>query len=171
MSGPSVLRLADVDQAGLVRLLGRFGLRLVAVPVGEVIPGSWWGDAEAGLKEDRVFARPDTPVHSVLHEACHYICMPPERRRGLDTDAGGDYEEENAVCYLQVLLAGELPGVGRERMFSDMDAWGYSFRLGSASAWFARDAADALQWLVEAGILDADGGPAWRCRQQEAAQA
>ena len=68
----------------------------------------------------------------LLHEACHYICMAPERRAGFDRDAGGDDLEESAVCYLQVLLADELPGVGRERLCADMDAWGYSFRLGNA---------------------------------------
>ena len=33
----------------------------------------------------------------------------------LDTDAGGDYDEENGVCYLQILLADEIPGFGRAR--------------------------------------------------------
>ena len=81
----------------------------------EVIPGSYWGETEAGLRGDRLYARLDTPVHSVLHETGHYICMTPERRAGLDRDAGGDDLEESAVCYLQVLLAGELRGVGVER--------------------------------------------------------
>jgi len=94
-----------------------------------------------------VLARPDTPVHSVLHEACHAICMTEARRQRLHTDAGGDTDEENAVCYLSILLAGELPGFGRERMFADMDRWGYSFRLGSAEAWFCQDAGDARAWL------------------------
>src|SRR6201990_3202703 len=101
----------------------------------EVIPGSYWGDSEAGLKGDRLYARMDTPVHSVLHEASHYICMSPERRSGLDRDAGGDDAEESAVCYLQVLLADQLPQVGRERMCRDMDDWGYSFMLGSGATW------------------------------------
>src|SRR6185437_15428297 len=98
-----------------------------------------------------------TPVHSVLHEASHYICMSPERRAGLDREAGGDDLEESSVCYLQVLLAQELPGVGRERLFADMDAWGYSFRLGSTRAWFEADAGDARTWLTECGIVDAAG--------------
>jgi hypothetical protein len=90
--------------------------------------------------------------------------MAPERRGALDTDAGGDYDEENAVCYLQVLLSDELPGVGRERMFADMDAWGYSFRLGSAQAWFENDAEDARAWLQAHGLVDARDRPAWRLR-------
>jgi hypothetical protein len=138
----------------LVRLLARYGLELVLVPDGEPIPGSYWGESEAGLKGDCLYARRDTPVHSVLHEASHYICMTAQRRAQLDRDAGGDDLEESAVCYLQILLADELPMVGRETLFSDMDAWGYSFRLGSSRAWFDEDAEDARQWLREHEVVD-----------------
>ncbi len=134
-------------------------MELSLVAPDEVIPGSYWGESEAGLRGDRLFARLDTPLHSILHEACHYICMTPERRAGLDKDAGGDDPEESAVCYLQVLLADELPGVGRARLFSDMDAWGYSFRLGNSRAWFEGDAADARQWLVDHGVIDPGDKP------------
>jgi hypothetical protein len=89
----------------------------------------------------------------VLHEGCHYLCMDAGRRAGLERDAGGDYAEEDAVCYLQIHLADRVPGVGRERMCADMDAWGYTFRLGSAARWFAEDAEDARQWLVARGLL------------------
>jgi hypothetical protein len=34
-----------------------------------------------------------------------------------------------------------------------MDAWGYSFRFGSARAWFERDADDARGWLARRGLL------------------
>src|SRR5690625_710150 len=67
----------------------------------------------------------------------------------------GDQTNENATCYLQILLADQLPGMGRARMLADMDAWDYSFRLGSAQAWFEKDAEDARQTLVERGIVDA----------------
>jgi hypothetical protein len=149
-----VLRLNCVDRVALAMLLNRYGLTLALTAPEEVIPGSYWGESEAGLKGDRLYARLDTPVHSVLHEASHYICMTPERRSGLDRDAGGDDPEESAVCYLQVVLADELPGVGRERLSSDMDAWGYSFRLGSTRAWFTSDAEDARDWLVSHGVID-----------------
>ena len=152
-----VLLLNATDRLAVALLLNRFGLELALTAPGELIPGSYWGESEAGLKENRLYARLDTPLHSVLHEASHFICMSPERRTGLDRDAGGDDPEESAVCYLQVLLAGELPGVGRERLFADMDAWGYSFRLGSTRAWFENDAEDARAWLVERGILDSAG--------------
>ncbi len=143
----------------LQTLLDGYGLRCERVPEDQDIPGSFWGDSEAGLVGERLLLRDDTPVHSALHEACHYICMTPDRREGLHTDAGGDYDEENAVCYLQILLAGRLPGVGRERLMKDMDAWGYSFRLGSAKAWFERDAGDARDWLLEEGLIDGAGEP------------
>lgn len=154
---PAVLLLRSVDRVPVALLLDRFGLELTLVAHGEEIPGSYWGDSEAGLKGAKLHARLDTPVHSILHEACHYICMSPERRAGLDTDAGGDDLEEAAVCYLQVLLAGELPAVGNARMFADMDSWGYSFRLGTTRAWFEGDAADARAWLERHGVLDAAG--------------
>jgi hypothetical protein len=125
----------------------------------EVIPGSYWGESEAGLRADQLYARLDTPIHSILHEACHYICMSPERRSGLDRDAGGDDLEESAVCYLQVLLADELPGVGRQRLCADMDDWGYSFRFGSARAWFEGDAEDARVWLRQQGVIDGADSP------------
>lgn len=164
----SVLPLVAVPVPELARLLQRYGIRLVRVPASAPIPGSFWGAPEAGLTRDGLHARPDTPVHSVLHEACHYICMSPERRRELDTDAGGTAIEENAVCYLQVLLADFVPGMGRMRMFADMDDWGYSFRLGSAKAWFDSDAGDARNWLIAHGLIDSREKPTWRCRDDTA---
>lgn len=165
MSEAEVVALGDGHEDAVVALLARYGLTLERIPSGEAIPGSWWGDREAGLRDRRLFARDDTPVHSVLHEACHYVCMTPARRAALDTDAGGDYEEENGVCYLQVLLADQLPGFGRARMFADMDAWGYSFRLGSARRWFEEDADDARDWLAARRLIDALGRPTWRLRE------
>ncbi len=99
-------------------------------------------------------------MHSLLHEACHLIVLPPERRAAVHTDATDSIEEEDAACCLQIVLADELPGVGRARLMADMDAWGYSFRLGSARAWFEQDAENARQWLVERGLRRADGRPA-----------
>ena len=160
----TVVRFRDLDSATVTALLGRFGMSIHEVPENEPIPGSFWGDEEAGLVGSILHVRADTPLHSVLHEACHYICMDQARRAGLDTDAGGDYDEENAVCYLQILLADELPGLGRERMMADMDAWGYTFRLGSARAWFERDAGDAQAWLAGAGLLSAEGIPTFKKR-------
>jgi hypothetical protein len=157
LGAPAVLLLRSVDRVAVALLLTRFGLELALVAHGEEIAGSYWGDSEAGLKGERLYARLDTPLHSILHEAGHYVCMSPERRAGLDTDAGGEDLEESAVCYLQVLLAAELPAMGRVRMFSDMDSWGYSFRLGSTRAWFEGDAADARAWLERHGVIDAGG--------------
>jgi hypothetical protein len=146
--------LTGTDRLALALLLQRFGLDRVLVAQQEDIPGSYWGEREAGLIADRLYARLDTPVHSVLHETSHYVCMTPERRAGLERDAGGDDLEESAVCYLQILLADELPRLGRERLCADMDAWGYSFRLGSVRAWFETDAADARDWLRAHALID-----------------
>ena len=163
MGTPDVTRLRDIDPTLLAGVLGPYGLRLELVDAGAAIPGSFWGESEAGLIGDRLYVRPDTPVHSALHEACHYICMDAERRAGLHTDAGGDYDEENGVCYLQILLADQLPGIGRDGLLRDMDAWGYSFRLGSTRAWFESDAEDARAWLERHGLLR-DGRATGRLR-------
>lgn len=154
-----MLLLNATDRVALALLLKRYGMHLTLVAPGELIPGSYWGHSEAGLKAERLYARLDTPVHSVLHEASHYICMTSERRAGLERDAGGNELEESAVCYLQLLLADELPGVGRARLFSDMDAWGYSFRLGNTRAWYEGDAADAREWLRQYALVDATDRP------------
>jgi hypothetical protein len=153
-----------IDRLALQILLDRYGLSLHLVAPGEVIPGSYWGEREAGLMGSKIFARLDTPVHAVLHEGAHFICMTPERRAGLDTDAGGDHAEENAVCYLQIILAQSLPNVGRERICRDMDEWGYTFRLGSAATWFDQDASDARDWLMHHGVLDSQSHLTHACR-------
>ena len=147
----------------VMQLLARSSLEPVAVEPGTAIPGSYWGESEAGLIGNRLYFRPDTPLHSVLHEACHFICMDETRRSQLERDAGGDYDEENAVCYLQIVLA-ELAGTDSQQMCRDMDAWGYTFRLGSARAWFEGDAADARRWLVAHRIIDDSGRPTGSCR-------
>jgi len=161
----NVLRLADVNADAVSALLAKYGVKLISVPLGEEIPGSFWGDEEAGLIGSDLLVRPDTPLHSILHETCHYICMDQGRRKGLDTDAGGDYDEENAVCFLQVLLADHIEGFDKTRMFKDMDTWGYTFRLGSAQAWFERDAEDARAWLLERNLITQNLQPCWSLRK------
>lgn len=159
-----VLRLRDVAYGDVAQLLTRYGLALEIIADQQPIPGSYWHEDEAGIIGLKVFARQDTPLHSILHESCHTICMDAERRAVLHTDACGDYSEEDAVCYLQIVLADYIPGVGRERMWQDMDRWGYTFRLGSAQRWFAEDAEDARAWLVQQGLLSASGAVTFRLR-------
>ena len=160
-----VLRLADVGVAPVASLLSAYGLSVKICATDSNIPGSFWGDEEAGLIGNELLARADTPLHSILHEACHYVCMDRARREGLHTDAGGDYDEEKAVCYLQVLLADHIECVGRQRMFKDMDRWGYTFRLGSAQAWFEGDADDALAWLAKHELVNQHQQPSWTLRE------
>ncbi|MFA6228609.1 MAG: hypothetical protein WC617_00365 [Rhodanobacter sp.] len=149
----SVMRLADIGFDAPTALLAGFGLTLQRVESPQPIPGSFWGDEEAGIIGSTVYARDDTPVHSLLHEAGHLIVLPPERRIEVHTDATDSIEEEDATCYLQIVLAERLPGVGSERLMADMDAWGYSFRLGSTRAWFERDADEAARFLAQRGLI------------------
>jgi hypothetical protein len=153
---PTVLTLGEIVWDDARALLAGYGLTLVRVDDGAEIPGSFWGECEAGLIGATVYARGDTPVHSLLHEACHLIVLSPEARAAVHTDATQSIEEEDAVCVLQALLGDALPGVGRDRILADMDAWGYSFRLGSARAYLERDSRDAWAWLRAHGLL-----PAW----------
>lgn len=159
-----MLAVADVPLASIESLLDRYGLSIRVQQDGETIIGSFWGDREAGVVGCTVHARRDTPLHSLLHETCHIICMSGDRREQLETDAGGDDLEEAAVCYLQVILAGELDGVGRDRLMADMDTWGYSFRLGDTRSWFERDAEDARKWLIDHGLLKTDETPVFQLR-------
>ncbi len=153
----AVLTLAETGFADARALLTRHGLALVEIAPGEAIPGSYWGPPEAGVIGHHVYARGDTPVHSLLHEACHLLVAPAERRASIDTDASDSQHEEDATCYLQILLADRLPGVGRARLMRDMDTWGYTFRLGSTRAWFEHDAEDARAWLDARGLLPPAG--------------
>ncbi len=161
---PDVQRMADLAAGAAASLLQRFDLALHLVSDQSAIPGSFWGDEEAGVRGQVVYVRADTPVHSLLHESCHVICMDQRRRAALDRDAGGNDLEESAVCYLQILLADFLQGVGRNRLMADMDVWGYSFRLGKTQDWFAHDADDARRWLIEHDLIDAAGVPQWQLR-------
>ena len=160
-----MILVSDVPHAALGSLLQRYGLELVRQAEDTAIRGSFWGDPEAGIIGRSVYVRADTPVHSLLHEACHVVCMTEERRSGLVRDAGGDDLEESAVCYLQILLADQIEGVGRDRLMLDMDAWGYSFRLGNTRDWFQTDAEDAAHFLMNHGLLNAAGELTFLLRQ------
>jgi len=159
---PDVLLLRDVNLDDVAALLQRHGLRLALVADHAAIPGTYWGEPEAGVIGHVVHARRDTPLHSLLHEAAHLIVLPAERRAAVHTDATDSIEEEDAVCLLQALLGDALPAIGRARVLADMDAWGYTFRLGSAAAYYEHDADSAWSWLATRGLATADRrlGPA-----------
>ena len=48
----SVLTVAELPAGALAALLGGHGLRIVRVTAGAPIPGSHWGEPEAGLIGD-----------------------------------------------------------------------------------------------------------------------
>ena len=160
-----VLRLKDIDASGIKSLLQQYGLTFSLLPIDTDIPGSFWGDEEAGLIQNTLHARLDTPIHSILHESCHYICMTRERRESLHTNAGGTQDEENAVCYLQLLLCNEINTISAERMMEDMDSWGYNFMLGSCQAWFEQDAEESKQWLLNHQLISQDNKATYSLRQ------
>ena len=151
----AILTLGAADIEFIEHLLAAYGLALARVRDGEAIPASYWGEPEAGLIAHTVHARDDTPIHSLLHEACHLIVADPARRAAIHTDASDSQAEEDATCYLQIVLGDAIPNIGRARIQTDMDTWGYTFRLGSAQAWFERDADDARAWLIERHLLPA----------------
>jgi len=151
-------------QQSLVQLFKNYDLAVKWIEKGEKIPGSFWGESEAGLIGNILYVREDTPIHSAFHEACHYICMDKSRRDALHTDAAGDYDEENGVCFLQIILANHLDGASATQMMADMDQWGYTFRLGSTQAWFEGDAEDARAWLLNYQILDQNNHPTFKLR-------
>ena len=148
-----VLRMRDINFEQAQHLLGCFSLELRLIDDNIEIPGSYWGECEAGIIASTVYVRSDTPIHSLLHEACHLIVMPEQRRALVHTDATDSIAEEDATCYLQLLLADYIDGFGFERACADMDLWGYTFRLGSARAWFEKDAEDANSFLSELGLI------------------
>jgi len=147
--------VAEVGRGVFDQLFKPYGLTIQWHAVGQAIPGTFWGEPEAGLIQHTLHAREDTPVQSVLHEGCHWVCMSSERRAKLHTNVGGTALEECAVCYLQIQFAQRIPAIGKARILSDMDDWGYNFRTGSASSWYQTDAEDARDWLVRRGLLEA----------------
>jgi hypothetical protein len=54
MPGTTVATVADVSVEALRRVLEPRGLQLVEVGAGAAIPGSYWGEPEAGLLRVRV---------------------------------------------------------------------------------------------------------------------
>lgn len=156
--------LKDISNQTIQPLLSRYHLKLARVADNLPIPYSFWGDSEAGRRYSTMYVRADTPLHSLLHETAHYVCMSSEQRRCDSFDAKGSALEEVACCYLQLLWSEYIAGYSRDLHMQDMDQWGYNFRLGSSSRWFYEDSEDARQWLYQHEIVCADNLPTWRVR-------
>ena len=67
--------------------------------------------------------------------------------------------------FADVLRLGPTADSSIRALVADMDAWGYTFRLGNARAWFESDAADACIWLRQNGVIDDRNHPTFRTRQ------
>ena len=157
-------RLNNISPMAVSALLSRYQLQISQVAADCAIPYSFWGTPEAGRNLSTLYVRADTPIHSILHEAAHYICMPAAQRDHAQIDAMGSTAEENACCYLQIVLADHIQDMSRHILMHDMDQWGYSFRLGSTARWFYADSTDTRQWLIEQQILSFDNQPTWKLR-------
>jgi len=158
-------RLKNIQSDAIRPLFDRYQLELHEVASSNQIPYSFWGTPEAGRQRSTLYARADTPLHSLLHEACHFICMPPLLRHQSDIDAGSSAQEENACCYLQIILSDYIPGFNQNIHLHDMNTWGYNFRLGSSARWFYADSDDARNWLIHYDIIKKDNQPTWKLRQ------
>lgn len=159
-----MVKYENLDARSVKDLLNHYGIKVNCFDNHTDIPHSFWGNPEAGRLNEQLYIRGDTPIHSVLHEACHYICMPAVQRAVELADAKGTVDEENATCYLQIILAEHIGGYSRTQILKDMDDWGYSFRLGSAYAWFTRDAHETKQWLINKQIINQQEAPTWKLR-------
>ena len=163
--GADVLRLGAGFEDAVAALLAGWGLELGVVADGAPIPFSYHGEPEAGLEERRVWVRADTPLHSVLHEACHALCMDGARRGALARDAGGDFRRGK-----RRLLPADPARRPAARRGRGAAARGHgslgATRSGSARArrWFESEADDARRWLVQHGLTDDAGRPTGRAR-------
>jgi len=154
----------NLNSDSIKELLSHYGIQINCSKFEAEIPHSFWGAPEAGRKINRLYIRGDTPIHSILHEACHYICMPATQRKQKNVDANGSAMEENATCYLQILLSDYIENYDRNQLMQDMDDWGYSFRLGSAHAWFNQDAEEVSLWLQKHQIINTKRKITWQLR-------
>ena len=88
-----MLCFEKTNTASLRSVLSLYGIKLIEVAVNLPIPYSFWGTPEAGRIKNKLYVRGDTPIHSILHETCHFVCM-SKKQRNLDIfDAKGSFEE------------------------------------------------------------------------------
>ncbi len=162
----TVTRFSDSDRHSLALLLNRYGLVPELVGFKNGNPGfilggrgsrGWWETNSCCVKTPR----------------CIPCCMRP-----VTTFA---WTKRGALAWIPMqaaIMTKRMPSaifkyywpmncrdLAVEQMLSDMDAWGYTFRLGSARAWFEEDAGDARAWLLSAGIISASGKPTFKIRE------
>ena len=144
--------LRDIGFDDVAALLARYGLAARARRRRRADPRQLLGRTRSRPDRPRVHARDDTPVHSLLHEAAHLIVLPPERaRRAYRRHRFGRGRRRRLRA---AVAARRRPARRRPRaLMADMDAWGYTFRLGSARAYFERDAEDAGPGCSARGLV------------------
>ena len=81
--------LENITNGSIREVLNQFGLVLNCVASSTEIPYSFWGTPKAGRKYNPLFIHFDTHLHSILHEASHYVSMPQIRRSHDSHDASG----------------------------------------------------------------------------------
>ena len=64
-----VMLCSEVPRNALTDLLTRYRLQLEWVDGDAAIAGSHFGEPEAGLIGNNIYARSDSPLHSLLHES------------------------------------------------------------------------------------------------------
>ncbi len=61
-----------IDTKFICPVPNHYGLALHQVAKRSKIPYRFWGSPQAERRNNQLYVRFDTPVHSILHEACHF---------------------------------------------------------------------------------------------------
>ncbi len=142
-----------------------YGARLERVPAGAAIPGSYWGDTEAGLdRQHRVRARrharafvPARALSLHLHGR-RAPCRARDRRRRHATTRSA----ASATC--RCCSPSGSTASAQRAACATWTRGATRFREGSARAWFDGDGAHARAWLLDHGLVDSAGQPTLRLR-------
>lgn len=148
-----IICVGDIVFVDVQCLFVVYGFWLYYVVFGELIFGSYWGELEVGIIVSNVYVCDDMFVYLMLYEVCYLIVLLLEWCVQVYIDVIDLVVEEDVICYLQIVLVGQLFGVGSQWLMVDMDVWGYMYWLGFMKVWFEQDVEDVKVWLVECGLL------------------
>lgn len=144
-----VLCLVELGEVLVVVLFVCFDLWFECVVDGELIFGSFWGDEEVGIIGIIVYVCGDMLVYLLLYEVCYLIVLLLECCVVVYIDVIDLIEEEDVICYLQIVLVDVFLGVGCDWLMVDMDVWGYLFWFGLICVWFEQDVENVCQFLFD----------------------